>query len=140
MSSLLTIGGSGTSYGYEPLTDITNGNETPRTTNQRTKVTKNDFSYAPKKTNLNESPPHLSATGRRLQFEDENTLQAIPIKGSKGSQSLTQRKILNEEMNTPPPPNEMNDRSKCVRKKYQKEVTYSSLFLPDVLFSLYLYL
>jgi hypothetical protein len=103
--SLLTIGGS-----KDPLKDITNGNETPRTTHGYKTMAKNEMANAPKKINEHESPPHLSTIGRKLQFEDENTLQSINIKGAT-------RKTVSETS----PPSDLYDRSKCIRKKYQKK-------------------
>lgn len=104
--SLLTIGGRNDG----PLKDITNSVvETPRTSFNKTKTRNPEVGFAPKKSN-NDSPTQLSTTGRRLQFEDENTLQSINIR----------------------PPNDIQDRSKCIRKKYQAEnQVYHLLILFD---------
>jgi hypothetical protein len=121
--SLLTIGGS---QNKDPFTDITNGNETPRTHGHKTWVKNETMANAPKKVNEHESPPHLSTIGRKLQFEDENSLQSIHPKGSTW-------KSTNERS----PPNDIYDRSKCLRKKYQKkEQVLSSISLNSDLFLL----
>ncbi len=100
-----------------PLRDITNLEEniivttaeTPRQGEKQKNTT-----FAPKKSGIIEqNQNNLVSTGRKLQFEDENSLQSIS-KQTKG------------DRNGPP---DIHDRGKCLRKKYPSEqVFFSDLF------------
>lgn len=122
--SLLTIGGWGESYEKKPLSDITNiipVPETPRALNpvlDEEDISLEEVPTAPLKVEFKVSKSAKPGTGKRLQFEDENSLQNITQSAtvqSTAPKHLMAKEKTEEDALAPPP---MMKRTERNRKRY----------------------